>query len=51
MKRFSLITLFATAFMIGCERHDFEETRKLHDKPGLAAPVEDEGKAGSDGHE
>jgi hypothetical protein len=21
------------ALMIGCERHDFEETRELHDKP------------------
>lgn len=51
MKRFSLITLFAAACIIGCERHDFEETRKLHDKPGLAAPVEDEAETGSKAHE
>ncbi len=25
------------ALIVSCERHDFEETRKLHDKPGLAS--------------
>jgi len=42
MKYLPLIAMSLGAMIVGCERHDFEETRKLHDKPGLAAPLEEE---------
>lgn len=42
MKYVPLIAMAMGAMIVGCERHDFEETRKLHDKPGLAAPLEEE---------
>lgn len=39
MKHLPFIAMALGAMIVGCERHDFEETRKLHDKPGLAAPL------------
>ncbi|MFU8894630.1 MAG: hypothetical protein ACNA8L_13495 [Luteolibacter sp.] len=42
MKHLPLIAIALGAMIVGCERHDFEETRKLHDKPGIAAPLEEE---------
>jgi len=37
MKFFPLIMMVLGAMIVGCERHDFEETRKLHDKSSPAA--------------
>lgn len=42
MKFLSLISCPWLVFISSCERQDFEETRKLHDKPSISAPVEDE---------
>jgi len=46
MKYLPLIAMALGAMIVGCERHDFEDTRKLHDKPGLAAPLEEDEKGG-----
>ena len=34
MKRFALLTLAACFGLGACERHEFEETRKLHEHHG-----------------
>lgn len=36
MKFLPLLMIAFGAMVIGCERHDFEETRKLHDKSAPA---------------
>ena len=54
MKIFLTFLALVTLSLISCERHDFEETRKLHDEHGTtgeahgaehAAPAESEHKA------
>jgi hypothetical protein len=54
MKFFLTFLLLSTLSLISCERHDFEETRKLHDEHSTtgeahgtehAAPTEAEPKA------
>jgi len=36
MKFFPILMMAFGALVIGCERHDFEDTKKLHDR---SAPV------------
>ena len=51
-----LTTLFAAAaaglFLVAtsCERHEWEETKKLHEKHGHAAHGEGHGEAAAEGH-
>jgi hypothetical protein len=33
MKFLPLLMMTLAALLIGCEKHDFKETRELHDKP------------------
>lgn len=45
MKVFSLLVLVVALMGVSCERHDFEETRKLHDKHGAGHGDEHAGDA------
>jgi hypothetical protein len=45
MKLFSLLVLVVALVGVSCERHDFEETKKLHEKHGAAHGDEHAGDA------